>query len=107
MGRRRPGGYGGQRRRPQRQRPAAPGAAQTTDRVTEDTKTEGLIMQGVVKEALPNTQFLVELENGHRVIGYLSGRMRKNYIRVALGDIVSVEMSPYDLSRGRVIFRER
>ncbi len=66
-----------------------------------------MVMQGVVKEALPNTQFLVELENGHKVIGYLSGRMRKNYIRVALGDVVSVEMSPYDLSRGRVVFRER
>src|SRR5581483_9475431 len=103
MGRKRPGGFG--RRRPTpRPRPAAgaPGAA-TTDRgrVTEDTKAEGLVMQGVVKEALPNTQFLVELENGHRVIGYLSGRMRKNYIRVALGDSVSVEMSPYDLTRGR------
>jgi len=94
------GGYT-QRRRPAKARPA-----QTNGR-TEEAKPDGLVMQGVVKEALPNTQFLVELENGHRVIGYLSGRMRKNYIRVALGDTVSVEMSPYDLSRGRVIFRER
>lgn len=90
-----------QRRRPAKQRPA-----QTNGR-TEETKTDAIVMQGVVKEALPNTQFMVELENGHRVIGYLSGRMRKNYIRVALGDVVSVEMSPYDLSRGRVVFRER
>jgi translation initiation factor IF-1 len=107
MGRKRPGGFAGGRRRPARPaaRPATPaGAARPT---TEDSTADGLVMQGVVKEALPNTQFLVELENGHRVIGYLSGRMRKNYIRVALGDIVSVEMSPYDLTRGRVIFRER
>lgn len=97
---RRTGGY------QQRRRPAKPRPAQTTPR-TEEAKSDGLVMQGVVKEALPNTQFLVELENGHRVIGYLSGRMRKNYIRVALGDVVSVEMSPYDLSRGRVVFRER
>ena len=103
MGRKRPGGYSQQRRRPAKQRPAQ---AQTNGR-TDDSKAEGLVMQGIVKEALPNTQFLVELENGHRVIGYLSGRMRKNYIRVALGDVVSVEMSPYDLTRGRVIFRER
>ena len=99
---RRGGGYQ-QRRRPAKARPARANGR------TEEAKAEsdGLVMQGVVKEALPNTQFLVELENGHRVIGYLSGRMRKNYIRVALGDVVSVEMSPYDLSRGRVIFRER
>lgn len=90
-----------QRRRPAKQRPP-----QSNGR-TEDTKKDAIVMEGTVKEALPNTQFLVELENGHRVIGYLSGRMRKNYIRVALGDVVSVEMSPYDLSRGRVIFRER
>lgn len=97
---RRGGGYN-QRRGPAKARPAA-----TTTR-TEEAKSDGIVMQGIVKEALPNTQFLVELENGHRVIGYLSGRMRKNYIRVALGDSVSVEMSPYDLTRGRVIFRER
>ena|SRR5579862_7194409 len=102
MGRRR-ASYNPQRRRTQKNRPAS---AQSATR-NEEAKSEGLVMQGVVKEALPNTQFLVELENGHRVIGYLSGRMRKNYIRVALGDVVSVEMSPYDLTRGRVVFRER
>src|SRR5947209_8777588 len=102
MGRKRPGGYSQQRRRPAKARPPAGQAAGT--RTTDEAKTEGLVMQGIVKEALPNTQFLVELENGHRVLGYLSGRMRKNYIRVALGDVVSVEMSPYDLTRGRVIF---
>lgn len=98
---RRSGGYN------PRRRPAKPRPAQTNGRSEEAKPDDGLVMPGVVKEALPNTQFLVELENGHRVIGYLSGRMRKNYIRVALGDTVSVEMSPYDLTRGRVIFRER
>lgn len=97
---RRGGGYAPRRRTSKR-----PASATTTR--TEEPKNDAIVMQGVVKEALPNTQFLVELENGHRVIGYLSGRMRKNYIRVALGDVVSVEMSPYDLTRGRVVFRER
>ncbi len=94
------GGYSPRRRTSKR--PASSAATRT-----EEPKSDAIVMQGVVKEALPNTQFLVELENGHRVIGYLSGRMRKNYIRVALGDVVSVEMSPYDLTRGRVVFRER
>jgi translation initiation factor IF-1 len=73
----------------------------------EEKESAGITMQGTVKEALPNAQFVVELENGHRVIGYLSGKMRKNYIRVALGDVVTVELSPYDLSRGRIVFRQR
>jgi len=64
-------------------------------------------MDGVVVEALPGTQFRVRLENGHEVLAYLSGKMRKYYIRILLGDRVSVEMSPYDLSRGRITFRQR
>ena len=63
--------------------------------------------EGVVVEALPNTQFTVELENGHRVLSYLSGKMRKFYIRIALGDKVRIEMSSYDMSRGRIIYRHR
>jgi translation initiation factor IF-1 len=62
---------------------------------------------GTVVEALPNTNFRVELENGHTVLAYLSGKMRKNYIRVYLGDKVRVEMSPYDLTRGRITYRLR
>lgn len=62
---------------------------------------------GTVVEALPNTNFRVELENGHTVLAYLSGKMRKNYIRVYLGDKVRVEMSPYDLTRGRITYRMR
>ena len=64
-------------------------------------------VEGTVIEALPGTQFRVELENGHEVLAYLSGKMRKYYIRILLGDRVSVEMSPYDLSRGRITFRYR
>ena len=64
-------------------------------------------VDGVVVEALPGTQFRVRLENGHEVLAYLSGKMRKYYIRILLGDRVSVEMSPYDLTRGRITFRQR
>ena len=64
-------------------------------------------MDGVVVEALPGTQFRVRLDNGHEVLAYLSGKMRKYYIRILLGDRVAVEMSPYDLSRGRITFRQR
>ena len=71
-------------------------------------KTEEKIkVEGKIIEALPGTQFRVELENGHEVLAYLSGKMRKYYIRILLGDRVSVEMSPYDLSRGRITFRYR
>ena len=70
-------------------------------------KEQKIEVEGVVKEALPNTQFTVELENGHEVLAYLSGRMRKRYIRILLGDRVKVEMSSYDLTRGRITWRYR
>ena len=71
-------------------------------------KTDDKIkVEGTVIEALPGTQFRVELDNGHEVLAYLSGKMRKYYIRILLGDRVAVEMSPYDLSRGRITFRYR
>ena len=63
--------------------------------------------EGTIVEALPGTQFKVELENGHEILAYLSGKMRKYYIRVLLGDHVTVEMSPYDLERGRITFRHK
>lgn len=66
---------------------------------------EKLVLDGKIVEALPNTSFKVELENGHTVLAYLSGKMRKYYIRVLLGDRVRVELSPYDLDRGRIIYR--
>jgi translation initiation factor IF-1 len=66
-----------------------------------------LEVEGTIKELLPNTQFRVELDNGHQVLAYLSGRMRKYYIRILLGDRVRVEMTPYDLTRGRITYRYR
>lgn len=69
-------------------------------------KTEDKIqLDGTIVEALPGTQFRVELDNGHQVLAYLSGRMRKFYIRILLGDRVRVEVSPYDLTRGRIVYR--
>jgi translation initiation factor IF-1 len=64
-------------------------------------------VEGLIIEALPGTQFRVRLDNGHQVLAYLSGKMRKYYIRILLGDRVRVEMSPYDLTRGRIVYRHR
>jgi len=66
---------------------------------------ETVTLEGKIIETLPNATFRVELENGHNVLAYLSGKMRKYYIRVLLGDKVKVEMSPYDLTRGRITYR--
>ncbi len=68
---------------------------------------EKLTMDGKVTEALPNTTFRVKLENDYEVLAYLSGKMRKYYIRVLLGDRVRVELSPYDLTKGRIVYRHR
>jgi translation initiation factor IF-1 len=70
----------------------------------EDNKIQ---TEGTIIEALPGTQFIVELDNGHEVLSYLSGKMRKYYIRVLLGDRVIIEISPYDLTRGRITFRHK
>jgi translation initiation factor IF-1 len=70
----------------------------------EDDKIQ---VEGLVIEALPGTQFRVRLDNGHEVLAYLSGKMRKYYIRILLGDRVKVDMSPYDLSRGRITYRSK
>ncbi len=66
-----------------------------------------IVVEGTVVEALPGTQFRVRLDNGHEVLAYLSGKMRKYYIRILLGDRVKVEMSPYDLTRGRITYRQK
>ncbi|NDV21600.1 MULTISPECIES: translation initiation factor IF-1 [unclassified Desulfovibrio] len=68
-------------------------------------KEEGIEVEGIVQEALPNAMFKVELENGHVILGHISGKMRKYYIRILPGDRVKVELSPYDLTRGRITFR--
>lgn len=76
--------------------------------IAQDTvgkKEEKVVVEGTVIEALPGTQFRVRLDNGHEVLAYLSGKMRKYYIRVLLGDRVKVELSPYDLTRGRIVYR--
>ncbi|NMA11664.1 MAG: translation initiation factor IF-1 [Chloroflexi bacterium] len=70
-------------------------------------KEEKITVDGTIIEALPGTQFRVRLDNGHELLAYLSGKMRKFYIRILLGDRVRVELSPYDLTRGRIIFRQR
>ena len=68
-------------------------------------KEDRIEMQGEVLENLPNATFRVKLENGHVVLGYISGKMRMNYIRILPGDRVRIEMSPYDLTKGRIVFR--
>lgn len=68
-------------------------------------KEEAIELEGTVVEPLPNAMFRVELDNGHKVLAHISGKMRMNYIRILRGDRVKVELSPYDLSRGRITFR--
>ncbi|MBK8232649.1 MAG: translation initiation factor IF-1 [Candidatus Eisenbacteria bacterium] len=70
-----------------------------------EIKSDALEFTGTVVEPLPNAMFRVELENGHIVLAHISGKMRKNFIRILRGDKVTVELSPYDLSRGRVVYR--
>lgn len=70
-------------------------------------KEEAITVQGEVTEALPNAMFKVKLESGHQVLAHISGKMRKYFIRILPGDTVTVELSPYDLNRGRIVFREK
>jgi len=70
-------------------------------------KEEGIVVEGTVVEPLPNAMFRVELENKHRVLAHVSGKMRKYFIRILPGDKVTVELSPYDLTRGRITFRQK
>ena len=71
------------------------------------SKEDGIEMQGTIIETLPNTTFKVQLDNGHEIIAHISGKMRKNYIRILTGDKVTVQLTPYDLSKGRIVFRAR
>ena len=68
-------------------------------------KEAGIQVEGKILETLPNAMFKVELENGHKVLAHVSGKMRMHFIRILPGDMVTVELSPYDLTRGRIIFR--
>jgi translation initiation factor IF-1 len=69
------------------------------------SKQKGITVEGVVNEALPNAMFRVELDNGHKVLAHISGKMRMHYIKILPGDRVTVEISPYDWSRGRITYR--
>lgn len=70
-------------------------------------KEDHIEMPGIVVETLPNTMFRVKLENGHIIVAHISGKMRKNYIRILTGDKVTVQMTPYDLTKGRIVFRDK
>ena len=71
------------------------------------SKSDVIEVEGKVLEKLPNAMFQVELENGHQILAHISGKLRMNYIRILPGDKVTVEMSPYDLSKGRIIWRDK
>ncbi len=70
-------------------------------------KEESIVVEGTVVEPLPNAMFRVELENGHRVLAHISGKMRMHFIKILPGDKVTVELSPYDLTRGRITYRSK
>lgn len=96
-------------KKPQYRKPARPpagGATAVEDRPRRQDP-DAITVEGKVVEALPNAMFTVELDSGHSVLSHLAGKMRTNYIRVLPGDRVTVELSPYDLSRGRITYRHR
>lgn len=104
----RPPARKGPKRKPQKKKVIdEPEASENTDESTEPTpsKSDKIIVEGVVIESLPNAMFKVELENKHQILAHISGRMRKHFIKIEPGDKVTVELSPYDLSRGRITYR--
>jgi len=70
-------------------------------------KEEPIKVEGIVTEALPNTMFRVELDNGHKILAHISGKMRMHYIKILPGDWVTMELSPYDLNKGRIVYRRK
>jgi translation initiation factor IF-1 len=96
-------------KKPQYRKPFKPAPVPTTPTEERPRRQDpdAISVDGKVVESLPNAMFTVELENGHNVLSHLAGKMRKNYIRVLPGDRVIVELSPYDLSRGRITYRHR
>lgn len=95
-----------QQRQYQRKRGGRPDLAQA-DRAGPRAKDDAIEAEGVVVESLPNVMFKIRLDNGHEVLGHISGKMRKNYVRIMPGDRVRIELSPYDLERGRITWRLR
>ena len=88
-----------------RKKKKADGSTTTEER--RPTQPDVIEVEGTVLEALPNTQFKVELENGHVIVAYISGKMRRYYIRILRGDQVRVQLSPYDLTKGRLVYRSK
>ena len=86
-------------------RPRRPAFVRERDDKRNVAKKDAIEVEGTVLEPLPNTMFAVELENGHRVLAHISGKLRMNFIRILPGDRVRVELSPYDLTRGRITYR--
>ncbi len=87
--------------------PCAIVRAHDSTAITNMPKEDAIQMQGKVVETLPNTTFRVELDNGHVVMAHISGKMRKHYIRILTGDDVTIELTPYDLTKGRIVYRGR
>ncbi len=87
------------------ERSVPPLGASQEDAVLAKPKEDAIVLEGTVTEPLPNAMFRVELENGHKVLAHISGKMRMHYIRILPGDRVQVELTPYDLSRGRITYR--
>ena len=83
----------------------SPSIHQRQGSVLPKPKDDAIVLEGTINESLPNAMFRVELENGHRVLAHLSGKMRMHYIRILPGDKVQVELTPYDLTRGRITYR--
>jgi len=81
------------------------GPAVNEEALLAKPKEDAIVLDGTIVESLPNAMFRVELENGHKVLAHISGRMRMNYIRILPGDKVQVELTPYDLTRGRITYR--
>jgi len=83
------------------------GLGNLAEKATKMAKADAIQVEGKVIETLPNAMFRVELDNGHKVLAHISGKMRMHYIRILPGDRVTVELSPYDLTRGRVVYRAK
>lgn len=96
--------FNNSRPRPAQKNPPAPGTTSPGPFIKE-SKKDAIAVEGKITEALPNAMFQVALDNGHAVLGHISGKMRKNFIRILPGDRVVVELSPYDLTRGRITYR--
>lgn len=94
-------------KKPQVHKKAANPAVPVTPVAPRRTRDDVITMDGTIVDSLPNALFNVELENGHKILGHISGKMRTNYIRIVPGDRVLVELSPYDLTKGRITFRYR